>query len=107
MEEKQKPCQCGKPTVHQAIPIGFEGRVICATPGCGGYIQYPRPKEIFKGTDPIEKFLFDLNDASPQMTPEKAIIIMLLRVEELLKIIKTGQVPKGPEVLPHKPKEKA
>lgn len=81
-EPKLKVCQCGNPTVTQELPVGFKGTLKCGTPGCNGYFTYPLANMEYKGSDPVEGFLFALSRTSKEMTFEKATLIMLRRIEE-------------------------
>ena len=85
-----KQCTCQAPKVNMPIPDGFEGTVICAK--CGGIATLPRKKSEYKGTDPIEGYLFDVNANAPGMTMEKAQLVMLMRIEAA--ILSQGQAKK-------------
>lgn len=80
--QEQKICQCGIPSLRQAVPEGFKGMVRCSR--CEGLFEYPIKKIEYHGTDPIEAHLCTLSEATANMTNEQAVIIMLLRIERQL-----------------------
>jgi len=91
-EKKQKKCTCKVPVVRQVLPVGFKGTIICA--GCQGRRTYPLEREVFKGKDPVEGFLFETSRHST-MTMERAALMMLLRIEKaLVNINKSIEVVK-------------
>jgi hypothetical protein len=87
----QKFCQCikGPEISQQRIPQGFVGRIICGR--CHGIADLPRSTEKYKGTDPVEEYLFEVGKNTIGLTFETAILTILLRIEKAL----TGQVITG------------
>jgi hypothetical protein len=91
-----KFCQCIKgPEIQQELPPGFIGKVICSR--CHGVADVPRSKDKYKGTDPIEEYLFEVSKNTVGLTFETAILTLLLRIEKAL----TGQVEETIEEPPY------
>lgn len=80
---KQKSCTCVKPKLTQELPLGFKGKVVCAE--CKGMAEYPLKEAKYTGNDPVEGYLFSLGQHSSNMTFEKAVLVMLLRIEKSLQ----------------------
>ena len=95
METKQ--CVCAKPNLGgQAPPHSkWQGKMKCLN--CDGLVTFPKPESVYKGNDPVEGYLFDLNANSPSMTFEKALLTMMLRVESKLTAILKAVSNKGTE----------
>jgi hypothetical protein len=79
-----KDCTCSSgPALRQVIPAGCVGKVTCAE--CHGLAVWPREEKVYKGNDPIEEYLFNMEKNSTDFTPETAIIRMLLRIEKAIR----------------------
>jgi hypothetical protein len=80
---EQKKCTCKEPKLSQGLPQGFKGTIKCGS--CGGLFSYPPAPEEYKGSDPVEKLLFDLSKRSNSLTVEEALLRTLVDIKNDLK----------------------
>jgi len=96
-----KICQCGDPQIPASLPEGFSGKVICGR--CKGVMQYPLGKAEAgeegkaKEQDTVKDFLARLYQTSPKLTMEKAVLIMLVSIEEKLGLLVDALADSGPK----------
>ena len=83
-----KVCQCGNPTVKQALPDGFRGKLKCAN--CDGLFEYPTPELRYKGDDRVEGFV---RGGADYLTKPFSFSELLVRVQALIRRTTQSSAP--------------